>query len=301
MSKYRIMTFDGGGIRGAFTAILVKRLRDRFPDLLQATDLFAGTSTGSFIALGLAYGLEPENLVELYSEENSKFIFSSEHWELFRPKYDNKQLQETLARVFPASLRLRDLARHKVLVPSFAVIGPHGGSWQPFFYHNYPGSETEDIRVIDVALASSAAPVYFPSHNEQIDGGVFANNPGTAAIAIARDQHGGDQELDDVFLLSLGTGFSPHRIKADTSHWGAFKWVLYPHPSFPILSILFDGVVEADAYYGAQLLREQYFRLNPLLPQPMALDDYRKIPELINIAEKVDLTAVFTWIEQNWL
>ena len=56
MTRYRIMTFDGGGVRGSLMATLVKRLVDQFPKLLEQVDLFAGTSTGSVVALTLASG-----------------------------------------------------------------------------------------------------------------------------------------------------------------------------------------------------------------------------------------------------
>lgn len=300
MPKFRIMTFDGGGVRGALTAVLLKRLQHVFPQLLNTTNFFAGTSTGSFIALGLASGISPEQLVNLYSEENCKFIFTPPHLEVFRPKYDNTHLKETLLQVFPENMRLKELVGHRVLVPSFAVTGPMGGPWRPVFYNNFPNSPTQNEKVIDVALSSSAAPVYFPSYNKHIDGGVFANNPSTAAIALAVDTEAGNQKLDEVVLLSLGTGFSPLTIKADTTHWGAFEWALYPSPPIPILSVLFDGVVEADSYFSSRILGDHYFRLNPILSTTVGLDEYEKIPQLIELAEEVDLKPVINWIRNNW-
>lgn len=299
MDKYRIMTFDGGGIRGALTVELLKRLNIHFPRLIKKTNLFAGTSTGSFIALGLAYGLSPEDLLELYSEKNSKFIFSPKHLDLLRPKYDNERLKKILGLVFPKNLRIGDL-KHYVLVPSFRVIDKNLGNWSPILYNNFPNSETLDEYVIDVALSSSAAPIYFPSYQNHIDGGVFANNPSTAAIAIAKDKEGGKQNLDNIYLLSIGTGYNSHKIMADIRKWGAVEWVLYPNPPLPIISILFEGVVEADTLFSSQLLGEQCFRLNPLLPQSIPLDGYTKIPELITLAENFDLGQTIDWIKCNW-
>ena len=63
MPPYRIMTFDGGGVKGSLMATLVKRLSDKFPNLLQQVDLFAGTSTGSVVALTLASGFSADTLV----------------------------------------------------------------------------------------------------------------------------------------------------------------------------------------------------------------------------------------------
>ncbi|AQS57659.1 patatin-like phospholipase family protein [Desulforamulus ferrireducens] len=299
MSKYRIITFDGGGIRGALSANLLKRLNDLYPGLVKSTAFFAGTSTGAFIALGLAYGLSPDDLVQLYSEQNAKFIFKDKHVEVFRPKYDNDRLRGTLSAVFPDDLQLGDLQR-RVLVPSFQITGDKDGKWQPVFYHNFPDSPFLKEKVIDVALASSAAPVYFPSYHNHIDGGVIANNPSTAAIAHTMDVRFANQMIANICLLSLGTGFSPLQITADTTQWGAFEWALHPTPPFPLLSVLMDGGSEADVYYSKQLLKNQYHRLNPPLNQPVALDDYKKIPYLITLAKTYNLKPTLAWLQQHW-
>ncbi|RJQ28605.1 MAG: patatin [Peptococcaceae bacterium] len=299
MASYRIMTFDGGGIRGALTANLLKRLNARFPELIEKTDLFAGTSTGSFIALGLASGLTPEDLVDLYSEEKGQFIFTPEHLNLLRPKYNNKHLRAVLYSVFSANLQLKDL-KHNVLIPSFRVTGPGAEPWSPVFFNNFPGSATMNELVVDVALASSAAPTYFPSYRNFIDGGVVANNPSTAAVAIAVDKQAGRQNLNDIHLLSIGTGFNSYRITADTTEWGVLQWMLHPSPPSPLITVLTDGVVEADARFSSQLLAGRYFRLNPALPRPVPLDDYKQIPYLVNLAENFDLGPAIDWINDNW-
>lgn len=301
MKNYKIMTFDGGGIRGALTATLLKRLNILFPKLINQVDLFAGTSTGSFIALGLACGKNPEELVELYSKENGRFIFNRQYINLSRPKYNNKNLTSVLNSTFPPGLRLREL-NHKVLVPSFKVIGSGSEHWGPAFYNNFPNSSNRDEYVVDVALASSAAPTYFPAHLSHIDGGVIVNNPSTAAIAHATDTQAGKQRLTDISLLSIGTGFNPVKFTAKTKDWGVLQWALNPSPppELPLITILTDGVVEADAHFSSQLLGSRYFRLNPPLPEPVSLDDYKQIPNLVKLAEEFDLGPTIQWIKRNW-
>lgn len=298
MPKYRILSFDGGGIRGVLSAVLLKRLNNIFPELIEKTNIFAGTSTGSFIALGLAYGLSPDTLVDLYVN-NSKFIFTPEYPEIFRPKYNNDHLIEVLNSIFPDDLRLKDLNKN-VLIPSFQVIGPNGENWGPIFYNNFEHSPYLNTRVIDAALSSSAAPLYFPSHDNHIDGGVMANNPSTASICTALDKSAGNQKLQNIRLLSVGTGLNSLKITADTTEWGAIQWVLYPEPPIPIVSILFDGVIEADELFSSQLLGKRYFRLNPSLNKSVSLDDYTEIPYLVDIAEEYDLSATVNWIKRNW-
>lgn len=302
MHKYRIMTFDGGGIKGVLTATLLKRLHQEIPEFINMTQLFTGTSTGSFIALGLAYGLSPQELVELYTR-NAKYIFTPNYLELHRPKYDNEHLKKVLSSIFPKDLRLSDLS-YKVLVPSFQVTGYSPEfNWKPVFYSNLPDSNNKNERVIDVAMASSAAPIFFPSYNHHIDGGVVANNPSTAAIAAAKGSQNNTEAIDDMYLLSFGTGKSIHNITVDTTKWGALQWAFYPDPPFPLLNILFDGAIEADVYYSFQLLKEQYYRINPEIPKEIgsvSLDAYSKIPDLIFLAKDYNLESTINWIKENW-
>lgn len=297
MARFRIMSFDGGGIRGALTAAIVRRLYAEFHRLIEKTDLFVGTSTGSFIAAGLAFGLSPGEVAELYSEKNGKLIFAPGRLGLIRPKYNDKNLKRLLESVFPPDLRLDELPR-RVLIPSFRVNSEAG--WGPVFFHNFPGSPTGHVSTLDALLASSAAPVYFPSYRQHVDGGVVANNPSTASVAAAVDAAAGGRNLEDIVLLSIGTGLSPAAIKADTAKWGALQWVFYPSPPLPLLTIMLEGVAEVDTRFTSQLLGERHFRLNPVLPAPVALDDYEKIPELIAVAERADLEPAFQWIREYW-
>ncbi|MBZ4655410.1 MAG: hypothetical protein JG781_2769 [Peptococcaceae bacterium] len=299
MHKYRIITFDGGGVRTALTITLLKRLHAQFPELIDKAQLLAGTSTGSLLALALAYGKSPEELMELFSEKNWEFIFTPKFMDAFKPKYSNEHLTELLLSVFPADLRLRDLPK-LVLVPSYLLRGSDLGPWSPVFYHNFPNSPYSDELVINVALSGSASPIYFPSYQNHIDGGIITNTPSTAAIAFAHDKQGANQELDNIFLLSLGSGYCPTNIIDDTTKWGAIDWVLNPLIPFPLINLLYDGGVEADVYFSSRLLNNQYYRLNPPLSESIPLDAYAKIPDLISLAQDLDLTSASTWIKYNW-
>lgn len=293
------MTFDGGGIRGALTAVLLNRLKERIPSLLEDVGLFAGTSTGSIIALGLAYGVPPAALENLYLQDGST-IFSHRHLGFCRPKYDAEGLKGALEHVFPPDLCLEALGS-RVLVPAFRLNDEHTGAWGPVFFNNFADSETRREKVLDVALASCAAPFYFPSHKGCIDGGVVAGNPSTVAIGEAIHEERGRQHLQALCLLSLGTGVNPQKIASDTSRWGILAWVFHHPPAFPLLEILLDGVGEVDDYMSAQLLKERYFRLNPRLAEPVGLDDAKKIPQLVEMGRREDLSATLRWLEDVWL
>ncbi|WP_337833529.1 patatin-like phospholipase family protein [Desulfotruncus arcticus] len=196
-------------------------------------------------------------------------------------------------------LCLKDLPK-RVLVSSFRVTSSGKEGWSPVFFSNFPGSPTSEETVLDVALSSSAAPVYFPSHNGRIDGGMVANNPSTAAVCAAVDRNLGGQALERVYLLSVGTGSWQISIKDDTTRWGAFEWMFYPDPMLPLLSILFNGSVSADELYTSQLLTSRYYRLNTTLPRNISLDDYQKIPALMQLAQNYNIGPAAGWAKSNW-
>ena len=301
MPTYRIITFDGGGVRGSLMATLVKRLVNQFPNLLDQVDLFAGTSTGSVVALTLASGNSADTLVNFYSQENLKFAFSPSHFNLFRPKYSNANFRKLLETHFPGNPRLRDL-KYRLLAPSFQLDNVKHQDWWPVFFHNFPESKHLDDLVVDVALRSAATPTIFPSHQGYVDGGMMANNPSTAAISYALGHVQPRPALEDLRVLSIGTGLSPSIITLDTQRWGIVQWMLNPFrsPSEPLLNILFDGVVEADSTMSHHLVKPHYFRLNPPLQGPTSLDDWKAVPALIKTAADFDLGPTFEWIEKEW-
>ena len=308
MGTYRIVSFDGGGVRGVLSARLLDRLLEDSGDLIEKSDLIAGCSAGSYIALGLADGRTTKEIVQLL-EESASEIFGNPNWlPYIEPRYSNDRLIEFVDRVF-GDKKLAELQK-RVVVPSFSVDDEKNGHWRPLFFHNFPGSETGDVYVKDVALASSAAPTYFPSYKKMIDGGVIANNPSTIGVAFAVSDWGGHQNLEDIAVLSVGTGFFPYQITQDTSKWGDLQWLGLPlfyspdsphNPSEPIIDVLFDGVSTADSDLSRMLVRDRYFRLNPTLPTLVNLDDYAKIPDLLKLANATDLTKAKAFIETIFL
>lgn len=302
---YRVLSFDGGGIRGILITILLCRLAEQCPEVFDNTDLFVGSSSGSFIALALASGIPPGDVVELFSYKNAKKTFGNPRpYYFFKPKYSNKPLKKLLHDIFPSTLRLKDLPKH-VVVPSFKLYSPKTNRWEPAFFNNFPSSDNAEETVINVALASSAAPIYFPSHKRYIDGGVVSKNPDMAAISFAAGKCGAGAKLEDVVHLSFGTGWNLMKIKRDTSNWGLLQWMysLLPGPSnpkLPLLSIVTEGDVDSDMFVSGHLLHERYLRINPRLHEKIVLDDYRKIPELIDLANNVDLDPAIRFIKRYW-
>lgn len=300
MTKFRIITFDGGGIRGALSVALLKRLNEKYPSIIQKTNLFAGTSTGSLIALALAYGIKPKDLVNYYNPLIGKAIFTPKHKNPFRPFYDNKNLLFELGRVFPSNLKLKDIKK-KVLVVAFEVDDRMTKSWNPLFLNNFPHSDSQYEYAINAAMSSCAVPAYFPSYNRNIDGGVVAANPSTAAIALAIDKKGGKQSIENIHLLSIGTGYNAINIATDTSKWGIMQWAFSKNPPYPLLSLMLDGAIEADTSFSSQFLGDRYFRLNPELDKNVQMDDYKMMDYLFELGSTCNLDSCYEWIERNWL
>ena len=358
-SKHLILACDGGGIRGLITALLLQQLVKGHPTFLKNTHLFAGTSTGGIISLALAAGLHPKQLVTLYGTDGGKIFKKSgcassmlsteitqvassaasasaaDSWfgtlfhfkdELICTWYTSIHLRKLLEAKL-GSLAKATLSQLKqfVLVNTMQLCDSKN-LWKQLQLTNLPGIKGNDSTktlVIDAAMSTSAAPIYFPPHKHPTygycaDGGLFANNPGTIAITTLMES---GVPLDEIWMLSLSTGntqdcYPPSVIKKDakTQTLGPLFW-LWPEPqtngaaytpALPLMSALFDGTSEIDTYQCRQLLGERFRRANVPLTQPIALDDHSKaaIKTMTESTKSYMGTSVWTeiesWIEHNF-
>lgn len=308
MSKYRILSLDGGGVRGVLTARLLERLAAAHPKFLASVDLFAGTSTGALLAVALAKGRTPAELVQLY-RENGPRIFGHNLLHdvgslggFIAAKYSTQQRREGIQDIIGDGT-LDDLLPKHVLVSSFALdsLNAHAPDpapprrWKAKFFHNYAGPDSDGAqKALDVVMRSSAAPTFFPVYQGFIDGGVAANNPSLCALAQAIHPATGGQVIQDVTLLSLGTGAKPQFSAAMDENWGIAEW------NFKLIDLLFDGGSGLADYQCRQLLGDCYRRLNVDLPENIGLDEAGRMEELIKMADQSDLSAASEWIESQW-
>lgn len=296
-SNFNIVSFDGGGLRGALSICIFENIQKKMPDIIRNTNMIGGTSTGSLIALGLAYGLSCSEVSQLYSQENVDFIFDKSYSEMLRPKYNNANLKELLLSVFPEKLKLKDLGK-LVVIPSF-YIGSETSEWKPIFYNNIPNSPTENARVIDVAMSSSAAPVFFPTYQNHIDGGIIATDPGLACVIHSMSKEIGKYK-EDIRLLSLGTGYNFNSIKQDTTSWGALDWIISKNPDFPIISMTLEGNAQMSQIFSKMLLEDNYEKINPRIDKDIGMDDCESLQYLIDLGNNYDITKHLKWIQENW-
>jgi patatin-like phospholipase/acyl hydrolase len=312
---YRILALDGGGMRGLFSAKLLDRLEVGRPGLVAKFDLFAGTSTGGLVALLLASGRSPSEIVNSYEHFGPK-IFST--WKfipsglpvwflmsfgLLLAKYGNRNLREALVDEFGENTTLGDLEK-QVLITSFDLDygenlksplrpGYHGNrTWKPKFFHNFPGEGSDaDELVVDVAMRTIAAPVYFPAYQGYIDGAIAANNPSFVALMQAvYSSPSPSPSLTDIALLSLGTGNFDQFIAGKRLDWGMSQW------ASRLLEISLDSVSSMTDWQCRKMLEARYHRLNPDLGKKIDLDatkradlDYIKSQaEIANLVDRVD-------------
>ncbi|HEV2516045.1 MAG TPA: CBASS cGAMP-activated phospholipase [Devosia sp.] len=233
---FQILSLSGGGYRGLFTAEILARLEDRAgKPLAQCFDMIAGTSIGGIMAIGLALGKPAAEIRDIF-QRNGTSVFPTKMpvigkglatiKGIFLPQYDGVALRSTIDEVIGSTATIAD-CRTRLLVPAVNVTA---GRLQ-MFKTQHDGRLTEDGRrnAMEVALATSAAPLYFPlakvGSSLYADGGLAANAPDVCAVHEA--VHFCNQSIDDVSVLSIGTtapGFGVPSSKG--SKWGAWKWVI---------------------------------------------------------------------------
>jgi hypothetical protein len=286
----KILSIDGGGIRGIIPAVLLAEIEKRTArPTAHLFDLIAGTSTGGILALGLTIpktpGTQPytaESLIELYEREGRRIFSRSLLRKLFAcdnltwKKYSSKGIEQVLWDYFGES-RLRD-AVTDVLIPSYEIERRF-----PFFFKSTSAlvRPDYDFPARDIARATSAAPSYFEPmklltgtiahHYTLIDGGVFANNPAACALVEARTTHPDDSAY---LIVSLGTGTLLRNLPLTIAkYWGSARWAK------PLLDIVFDGVSSTVDYQIRQLVPDTpnqsrlYYRFQVELHGNHALDN----------------------------
>lgn len=282
MKARRVLSLDGGGIRGLVSCLWLAAVERALldagkPGVLKSFDLVAGSSTGAIVACGLGAGLSPDELAELYRQQREQIFpgLAGRLWSRLArlpsqgpsaPKYDGKGLEKVLKKVF-GSTTLGQL-KLPTLVTSYDTI-----QRRPVVFKSFK-PEHQDLPVWEVCRASAAAPTYFPAHPLKvegrncalIDGGVVANNPTACAIAEAMRKDARVDNSQDLVVLSVGTGERTRSIDLKSAReWGALEWAV------PIIDVLFDGSTDSVDYIARQLVGDGYFRLQTELL--IGLDD----------------------------
>lgn len=305
MTPYRILSLDGGGIRGTLTIRMIERLDQMVPGWLDKIDLFAGTSTGGILALVLAAGLKPSYVREIY-QNLGKEVFADtliddivNVGKILGADYSLKPLHQMFIDHL-GDICLGDLPK-RVLIATFDLdnekdLPGKPRSWKAKFFHNFPCPDSDvHARVADVGAMTSAAPTYFPMFDGYVDGGVVATNPSMCALAQALHKGTGNQHLRDVRLLSLGTGCNSQYITEKDGDWGLGQWA--PH----LVSMMLDGGGNLADYQCRQVLGNHYHRVNPPLHENIDMDQVKHVPFLLQIADLENLSETAAWIRSYFM
>ncbi len=285
MKKVKILSIDGGGIRGIIPAMILAKLEElTSKPIYRMFDLIAGTSTGSIMALALAMPSADNKdmpahtagqLVNFYADKGNR-IFSTNIFHkiatldgITDERYKSSGVESVLKDFFGESMLAEALT--PVLVPAYEI-----GLRTPFFFKSCHAKKPEkanyNFPMWQVARASSAAPTYFEPFklklNQEegadyytfIDGGVYANNPSMCAFAEAKVMFGSQA---DIMLVSIGTGELSRAIPYEEARdWGLINWAK------PMLGIVFDGVSNTVDYQLRQLLTDsRYYRIQSSLTE----------------------------------
>lgn len=282
--KINVLSIDGGGVRGIVACTLLAEIEKNTDTRIQNLfSVFTGTSIGGIIAISLllynkntkTFLYTPHEIMTVL-KNNAQAIFKKRWYhgftQLFRPKYKNTNLKLLLRAIIygedesytkeifeKAGLNLsikgsksildrkNDIRtlyelqsiKRRLIVPVYDLI-----SKDTIIFDSFRVNQNSTPRLIDICLATSAAPIYFASYSFHsadcdtnyncIDGGVYLNFPGPAAASRVIDHNA---QKPEIYLVSVTTGRStPNTEDNKPKKWGALSWV-----SHGILDIFMDS------------------------------------------------------------
>lgn len=206
-ARFQVLALSGGGYRGLYTAKILADLEQEIGGpIAQRFDLIAGTSIGGILALAVAMEIPAQRMVELF-EQHGQEIFKRRlsMFGILRAPYSPLPLKRLLSAQDLFGEQTLGACKHPIIVPAINY-----STGQPQLFktpHHVTFKRDHQFRLVDVALATSAAPAYFPRHtfnnNQYVDGGLYANAPGLLALHEAHTFLG--QSVDDVHMMSIGT------------------------------------------------------------------------------------------------
>lgn len=226
--SFQILSLSGGGYKGLYTALILSEFEKKYDtQIYKHFDLIAGTSIGGIIALGLSIGIPAEKIVHLLVSKGPAIFNPLETYGVHRflenfankktknefgwkrgirnAKHSPCELERVLKGIFSDQV-MNDL-KTRVLIPT-----ANFSSGKAQFFktrHNQRYVNDGGLKLLDIALATSAAPLYFPAHkfNSQIyvDGGLVGNNPAIFALdEVERNVKDIEFDNNKIKLLSIG-------------------------------------------------------------------------------------------------
>ena len=231
--RLRVLSVDGGGMRGLYTAAYLSTLGRRYAvtrdeiglDIGKGFDLIVGTSTGAIIACALAAGISLDRISVLYRKHGPKIfplklpekVGVNLAWQVCKRSRYLKAGDMALKEALHAELgdiTLGDIWRDRQIalaVPAVEMSRYH--SWVFKTPHLANTKHRDDgYKLVDVCLATTAAPIYrsmarienpdTSGYHVFVDGGLWANNPVLVGLI---DALGMTAPGDRIEIFCLGT------------------------------------------------------------------------------------------------
>lgn len=258
VKPYRVLSIDGGGMRGLYTIILLDSLAKRFAqtrnvgelDIGKGFDLIVGTSTGGIIATLLMMGIPTHNIIDLYREAGPKVFLDPvpTHvrsglipplWKWVRRNWKNSvnktdKLREALY-AYLDDVTFKEAYAQRGIALCIPAINMASHKSTVFKTPHHPNSKSDgDYKLIDVCIAGISAPILFPigiiddpadpdDYKTFVDGGLWANNPVLVGMAEALMMSSAHQRIE---IISVSTCDSPTGtfIAKDRADWGIKDW-----------------------------------------------------------------------------
>jgi patatin-like phospholipase/acyl hydrolase len=298
MATFKILSIDGGGLKGVVPLTILKKIEELTGQpIWKSFDLIAGTSTGGLIASALTIPKGPDVQAAKYSLDDIINVYIQRGQEIFPPRKTKlgewiETVDDTLRPKFSDTGIAKvfgDICGNSCLNDSLTdvmICTYDLANNIPLFFKSRSSRNNPDqnISMYNICRATSAGPTYlpafelnYPNGNESpqrlcIDGGVYVNNPSLAALAEFSKNHAEygygdankDISYDDVFVLSIGTGDYAGPITAEEAkNKGELFW------ANRISDIMMRGVNESTDYEMTEMMiTGNYLRLNISIMDP---------------------------------
>lgn len=278
---FQALALTGGGYRGLFTARALQEMEDHIGEPIgHRFDLSYGTSIGGIIALAVAFEVPMKKVVQAFEQSGEK-IFPPRvkptgyigkgmdvwrHWS--QPRYRSQALRDVITSLIPEEATLND-AKHAVGIPAVNVTS---GRPQVFkTRHKEEWTRDWKYKVVDVALATSAAPTFFElaelDGQRYADGGLYANAPDLLALHEAEHFFGVPSEA--VRILSVGTTTNMYSLSFESGRGlGIQGWM----DDNRLFSVTISSQQQLVDQLMQHKLKDRYFRLDALPSNEQAKD-----------------------------
>lgn len=297
---FKILSFDGGGIRGVLSARILQEVERQLKEkkgkaLHEYFDMIAGTSTGSILTAGVANQKSAKQIIGLYQEYGTTIFPPARRLEFLKKlenaiipgkgyKYSHEGLEKAL-RVVLGDTTIAEVKSPIIMILAYDTLYRN----TTFFTNCHPelGERWFDnIPLWKICICSSSAPTFFPPYKLEaekeigdwnfphIDGGVCANNPSLAAISqalsisqssdvpeeVKQKYNLNNVQLQDISVLSIGTGQSGEPLTYEEVE----KWSILRFLSH-LVDVFMEPKGEIDSRICMQLMggleSKRYLRL----------------------------------------